>query len=666
MRFYHGILLLFYFFLLTSQAKSQCFNGSPSGAPFFETYIPECNGIDVETIDDFIETTEYNNVDLEAGVDYTFSTSDPSLFITIAQDGASVSLATGTGSVVYTPTGNETIRFFSHANSSCDNAPGFHSRFVFCNNPDCPGLGNFGDTCDDGSPNTVEDQVTSSCTCQGIPIIANDTPCGAFEIECGETLNDQTVAGAATIVNGNCSGDDNPDVYFSFEADGVSKYTLTLSDDAPGTSDSFSGDFQLFTGSSCSDLSPIPGCLFQFSNSGGAELFSGTYPAGTYYLSVSRRIFPSAPSREFNLSLECEIPDCPGVGNIGEECTDIQGFLFGGVIDANCNCVGSIADECGGVSSFLECGESVIGTTEGAGIGSVVPEGCFYFEDEPIDAWYAFEADGTQSYILNLTDGPSNNFDFSEMHVYSDSCSSLTEVDCSFQSGSSDPSITLVSPSAGTYYVQIYSIFNSAFGNEFELSLICTSACLAPFPQVEESSLVSVVGSSPPLILLSWQPQPNQIGCQVQVRLASTGSILGSQIVGGASANSLNVPPSVLAPGTDYEWRVRCGCSQSPLIAGAFSAWSPFTSPGGPIISSSPNPTSGSSNVEFNIAKEGHTTLEVFDMSGRLVNAIFSGVSQPDVDYRFEFDGSSLPNGVYLYRLTTENEVVNEKFMIAR
>ncbi len=40
--------------------------------------------------------------------------------------------------------------------------------------------------------------------------------------------------------------------------------------------------------------------------------------------------------------------------------------------------------------------------------------------------------------------------------------------------------------------------------------------------------------------------------------------------------------------------------------------------------------------------------------------------TSPGQDYRFEFDGSSLPNGVYLCRLTTGSEVLIDKFMITR
>jgi hypothetical protein len=91
-----------------------------------------------------------------------------------------------------------------------------------------------------------------------------------------------------------------------------------------------------------------------------------------------------------------------------------------------------------------------------------------------------------------------------------------------------------------------------------------------------------------------------------------------------------------------------------------------FDTPSAPEISASPNPTEGVSFVSFTVTEGSYTTLEVFDMSGRAIDMIFSGNTQPNNEYRFEFDGSDLPNGVYIYRLTTENEVVNEKFMIAR
>lgn len=58
--------------------------------------------------------------------------------------------------------------------------------------------------------------------------------------------------------------------------------------------------------------------------------------------------------------------------------------------------------------------------------------------------------------------------------------------------------------------------------------------------------------------------------------------------------------------------------------------------------------------------------LELFDMNGRAVAALFNADVEAGVEYRSDFNGAGLPNGVYIYRITTEREVVMEKFIIAR
>jgi len=78
------------------------------------------------------------------------------------------------------------------------------------------------------------------------------------------------------------------------------------------------------------------------------------------------------------------------------------------------------------------------------------------------------------------------------------------------------------------------------------------------------------------------------------------------------------------------------------------------------------NPTQEFSTVTFNVVNQEYATLEVIDTSGRIIEARFSGQAQLNIDYRFQFDGSSLPNGRYLYRLITESSIINEKFMITR
>ncbi len=85
-----------------------------------------------------------------------------------------------------------------------------------------------------------------------------------------------------------------------------------------------------------------------------------------------------------------------------------------------------------------------------------------------------------------------------------------------------------------------------------------------------------------------------------------------------------------------------------------------------PTLSSNPNPVRDISQVEFDVSEGGHATLEVFDLAGRHIQTLYDGYADPSHVHRFAFDGGALPNGVYLYRLTTEKDVILDKFILAK
>lgn len=86
----------------------------------------------------------------------------------------------------------------------------------------------------------------------------------------------------------------------------------------------------------------------------------------------------------------------------------------------------------------------------------------------------------------------------------------------------------------------------------------------------------------------------------------------------------------------------------------------------GSTLQVQPNPTSGPTAILFQSADEHYTSVEIYDLTGRLVKNLFSGIPNPGQDYRFQFDGSYLPNGVYVCKLVSANTILMEKFMIAR
>jgi hypothetical protein len=84
------------------------------------------------------------------------------------------------------------------------------------------------------------------------------------------------------------------------------------------------------------------------------------------------------------------------------------------------------------------------------------------------------------------------------------------------------------------------------------------------------------------------------------------------------------------------------------------------------MLYSLPNPTEAISTIVYQPATSGSALLEVYDVRGVQLATIFNLHVEAGQVYSSQFDGSALPNGVYLYRLTTDSEVKVEKFMIAR
>lgn len=79
-----------------------------------------------------------------------------------------------------------------------------------------------------------------------------------------------------------------------------------------------------------------------------------------------------------------------------------------------------------------------------------------------------------------------------------------------------------------------------------------------------------------------------------------------------------------------------------------------------------PNPSTGPVNVEFASEKGQMITLEVIDMNGRIVETMFQQVANAGQEYRLNFEGTSLPRGIYITKLTTDSEVVINKVLITR
>lgn len=225
--------------------------------------------------------------------------------------------------------------------------------------------------------------------------------------------------------------------------------------------------------------------------------------------------------------------------------------------------------------------------------------------------------------------------------------------------------------------------------------------CENPFPAVDDASL-AVVQNPNGSITFSWDPILGQIGCQVNAVVGPPGPSV-NQIVGGAGASSFTANAGQLTPFTTYSFRVRCGCQQSPTIAGPFSSFvsifygvtplivnntdlakaskNHFASTGGKQLALSgsiedaiptnvnsnggmtgviskaatktstsfsvfPNPSTGAVSLDYEASVEGLINVRVFDVVGKAVADYSMSVNEGS--NFLNLDLSSFEKGLYV------------------
>ena len=80
-----------------------------------------------------------------------------------------------------------------------------------------------------------------------------------------------------------------------------------------------------------------------------------------------------------------------------------------------------------------------------------------------------------------------------------------------------------------------------------------------------------------------------------------------------------------------------------------------------------PNPFNSSTTIEFDIdiGIERTTSLQIFDISGRMVETLVSQDLEPG-NYKFKFNGSVHPSGLYFIKLSTEDHVDIKKAILVK
>ncbi|MFQ5824789.1 MAG: ethylbenzene dehydrogenase-related protein [bacterium] len=78
-----------------------------------------------------------------------------------------------------------------------------------------------------------------------------------------------------------------------------------------------------------------------------------------------------------------------------------------------------------------------------------------------------------------------------------------------------------------------------------------------------------------------------------------------------------------------------------------------------------PNPFNPTTNIEFDVVKQGQVTLKVFNILGEEVATVVDKV-MPAGRQRVTFDGASLASGVYFYRLEVNEFMATKKLLLLK
>ncbi len=78
-----------------------------------------------------------------------------------------------------------------------------------------------------------------------------------------------------------------------------------------------------------------------------------------------------------------------------------------------------------------------------------------------------------------------------------------------------------------------------------------------------------------------------------------------------------------------------------------------------------PNPFNPVTNISFDIAVTGNTKLIVFDVSGKIIAELVNEILSPGT-YLYSFHTSSLPSGVYFYKLEVGNYIQTRRMVLVK
>jgi len=83
------------------------------------------------------------------------------------------------------------------------------------------------------------------------------------------------------------------------------------------------------------------------------------------------------------------------------------------------------------------------------------------------------------------------------------------------------------------------------------------------------------------------------------------------------------------------------------------------------LLQNYPNPFNPNTIIKYSVSKPSMVTLIVYDSIGRQIVNLVNEFKTPGY-YQVQFDGSSLPSGIYFYSLSADNFTIAKKMMLLK
>jgi len=83
------------------------------------------------------------------------------------------------------------------------------------------------------------------------------------------------------------------------------------------------------------------------------------------------------------------------------------------------------------------------------------------------------------------------------------------------------------------------------------------------------------------------------------------------------------------------------------------------------LLPAYPNPFNSATELQYNMAKPGLVSLEIYDINGKSIETLFQGRQENGL-YSVTFDASGLPTGIYFARMTTTEFSQTQKLILMK